>query len=175
MTQIPLQNLSFLHIDQRHQLICSPLGHFTGPQLRWPTLEKEAFSVMETAERMHWLLATTNGFDLHADYHKLIFLLSILTVDPDRSKPSLYKVIRWVVRLSAYNYICVHIKGVDNVWADLLGLWSAPEVVRRFVKISVLLSTSSKCSEWPSPFKIKSAQESNLVVRPSNLALKDDL
>lgn len=31
-------------------------------------------------------------------------------------------------------YLCTH-QGVDNVWADLPGRWSAPVVIRRLVKI----------------------------------------
>lgn len=175
VTQVPPEDLSLPHVDQRHQPLSFLSGHFTGPQLGWSTLEKEAFAIMATVERMHWLLATTDGFDLYTDHHNLIFLFDPLAVVPDLSQTSLRKVLRWAVRLSAYNYTCVHIKGVDNVWADLLGRWSAPVVIRRLVKIPPLPSSSSEDFEWPSPSEFKSAQESNSANRPSNFVLKDSL
>lgn len=65
-----------------------------------------------------------------------------LTVVSDLSQTSVLKDLRWAVRLSAYNYVCAHIKGDENVWADLLGRWSAPVVIRRLVSVPVLLSSS---------------------------------
>lgn len=76
---------------------------------------------MATVDRMHWLLATPDGFDLFTDHHNLIFLFDPLTVLLDLSQTSLRKVLYWAKHLSAYNYTCVHSQGVDSVWADLLG------------------------------------------------------
>lgn len=94
---------------------------------------------MAIVERIHWILATTDGLDLFTDHHNLIFLFGPLTVYSDHSQTSLRKVLRWAVHLSAYNCTGVHIKGVDKVWADLLGRCSAPAVIRRLVNIPIFL------------------------------------
>lgn len=98
---------------------------------------------MKTINRIHWILETIDGLDLFTDHQNLIFLFDQLEVVPDLSKSSLRKVLRWAVTPSEYNYMCVHIKRVDNVWTDLLGRWSAPSMVRRIVQVPVLNSSSS--------------------------------
>lgn len=114
-TQVPPSDLVKTHIDQRHSLLAFLSGHFTGPQLGWSTLEKEAFAIMATTERMHWILATPDGFDFYTDHRNPIFFFDPLAVVPDLSQTSIRKVLRWAERLRVYNYTCVHIKGVDNV------------------------------------------------------------
>lgn len=39
-------------------------GHFHDADHRWSIFEKEAYAIMATAERMHWLFATDRRFDL---------------------------------------------------------------------------------------------------------------
>lgn len=48
-----------------------------------------------------------------------------------------------------YDYTCFHIKGVENVWADLLGRWSAVKTVRRLVRVPELPSSTDPDFEWP--------------------------
>ena len=175
VTQVPPEDLRKPHVDQRHQPLCFLSGHFQGSSFGWSTLEKEASAIMSTIERMHWLLATPDGFDLHTDHHNLIFIFDPTAVANDLSQSSLRKVLRWAVRLSAYNYTCVHIPGADNVWADLLTRWSAPTVVRRLVQVPELPSSSSDDFDWPSLQEIAIAQAENDDSRPSNLVLVDDI
>lgn len=52
-------------------------GHFSGLQLDWYTLEKEACVILVTAGRLHWLLGISNGFDLYTDLSNLIFLFDL--------------------------------------------------------------------------------------------------
>lgn len=66
---------------------------------------------MSTTKRMHWLLATPDDFDYFTDHHNLVFIFDPHTVVTDLSQLSLRKVLRWAIRLSAYNYPCVHITG----------------------------------------------------------------
>lgn len=175
VTQVPPSDISKTHDDQRHQPLAFLSGRFTGPQLGWSTLEKEAFAIMATVDRMHWVLATPDGFDLFTDHHNLIFLFDPLAVVPDMSQTSLRKVLRWAVRLSMYNYTCVHIKGVDNVWADLLGRWSVPSTIRRLVHIPVLPSSSAADFDWPDPSGIADEQQRLHSTRPQGLIFSDGL
>lgn len=80
---------------------------------------------MATIEGMHWMLAYPQGFDMHTYHNNLIYIFDPTSVVTDISQTTIQKVLRWVVRLSVYNYTCIHINGPDHVWADLLGRWSA--------------------------------------------------
>ena len=118
---------------------------------------------------MHWIAATPSGFDLYTDHNNLIFLFDPLSVVPDLSQTTLRKVLRWAVRLSIYNYTCFHIKGSDNVWADLLGRWSAPSTVRRLVHIPELPSSSAEDFEWNTATVISTSQQTAASEMPPNL------
>lgn len=75
---------------------------------------------------MHWVLSNPDGFDIFTDHNNLVFLFDPLSVVPDIYQTTLRKVLRWATRLSAYNYTCVRIEGVENHWADLIGWWTKP-------------------------------------------------
>ena len=148
-TQVPNDDVHLPHQDKRHEPLAFLSGHFTDTQLRWSTLEKEAFSIMATIERMHWIASIPTGFDLYTDHNNLVFLFDPLSLAPDLSQSSLRKVIRWAVRLCIYNYACIHISGDDNVWADLLSRWFPQRTIRRLIHIPPLPSASAPEFEWP--------------------------
>lgn len=56
-------------------------------------------------ERLHWLVATKEGFDLHTDQKNLIFIFDPLRILPDLSVSTEHKVLRWTVRLSLFEYV----------------------------------------------------------------------
>lgn len=87
-----------------------------------------------------------------------LFSCSALSLAPDLSKSSLCKVVRWMVRLCAYNYICVHCNGQENVWADLLSQWCPSPIVRCLIKIPPLLSANAPDFKWPSRESIEDEQ-----------------
>ena len=120
-------------------------------------------------ERMHWLAATPDGFDLYTDRNNLIFLFDPLSVVSDLSQTTLRKVLRWAVLLSMYNYTCFHIKGANNVWADLLGRWSVTPTSRCPVRIPELPSSSATGFEWPTLQEIYQTQTDSENKRPGNL------
>lgn len=121
VTQVPFGDLSLAQAKQRHEPLAFISGRFSNREYRWSILEKEVYVILATVDRMHWALATTCGFDLFTDHNNLIFIFDPLSIMPDLSQSSLKKVLRWAVRMSIYNYTCVHISGEENVWADLLG------------------------------------------------------
>lgn len=65
--------------------------------MRWSILEKEAFAIMATLERPHWMAATPDGFDLYTNHHNLIFIFDPLSLLPDLSASVNRKVLRWAV------------------------------------------------------------------------------
>lgn len=81
--------------------------------------------------------------DLYIDQQNLIFLFDPLAVVPNLSQALSLNDLRWDIRLSAYINTCVHIKGVNKVWEDLLSPWSATSVIRRLVSIAVFPCSST--------------------------------
>lgn len=53
VTQIPMEDLSKLCYEQRHEPLAFLSGHFSDSSLRWSTIEKEAYAIMATVDRMH--------------------------------------------------------------------------------------------------------------------------
>ena len=173
VTQIPFSHVHQSHAEKQHDPLAFLSGHFTPTQLRWSTIEKEAFSVMATIERMHWLASSPAGFDLFTDHNNLIFIFDPLSLSPDLSQTSIRKVVRWAVRLCAYNYTCIHISGADNVWADLLSRWHIGFKIRRLITIPALPSASDAEFKWPSNEEIARVQSDS--TRPLHLRLEDGL
>ena len=131
--------------------------------------------MLASLERMHWLAATPNGFDLYTDHNNPIFLFDRLSVVSDLSQTTLRKFLRWAVRLSMYNYTCFHIKGADNVWAILLGGWSFTPIIRRLVRIPELPSSSASGFEWITLEEIYQTQTDSENQRPGNLVKVADV
>lgn len=119
-----MKDLDKFQIYHCHQPLCFLSAEFFRQQLGWSDPEKEADAFMATVERMHWLLATSAGFGLFTDNHHSNFLFDPLAAVSDLTQTSSLKVLRWDVRMSAYNYSGVHIRRVDNVLGYLLSRWS---------------------------------------------------
>ena len=175
VTQVPHGDLQKPHLEQQHSPLAFLSGRFNDTQLGWSVLEKEAYAVLATLERMHWVVATPEGFDLYTDHNDLVFLFDPLSIVPDLSQTTIRKVLRWAVRLSMYNYTCFHIKGAENVWADLLGRWSVRSTVRRLVTIPELPSTLGADFEWPTSGELLELQALFPETRPENLSVQDEL
>lgn len=105
-------------------------------------IEKETYAVLASVDCMHRIAACPAGFDIYTDHENLVFLYDHFSIVPDLSQISIRKVLSWVVCFSLYKYTFVHIKETDNMWADLLGRWSALFIARRSVRILELPSSS---------------------------------
>lgn len=133
-------------------------GRFTRTQLHWARLEKEAFSIIATVERLYCLAATLAGFDLLTYHNSLIFIFDPLAIHPDLTQSSVRKVLRWSIRLSSYNYTFIHIPGELNIWVDLLSRWIFPHTIRRRISIPPFLHLQD--FQWPSLSEIHDCQSS---------------
>lgn len=69
----------------------------------------------------------------------------------------------------------LHIKGIDNVWADLLGRWSAYLVGRHIFSVPVLVSSSDAEFDWPTPASFGAIQEQFITDEPINLQYVEGL
>ncbi len=74
-----------LHHNAQFAFLC---GRFNDTQFRWSILEDEAFAILATVEKMHWILATAPGFVLFTDHKNQIFMFDPLSVQPDLSASS---------------------------------------------------------------------------------------
>lgn len=100
VTQIPLEDVEKAHADKTHEPLALVPGHFNCIRLEWSTLETEAFGIMASVEKVHWLASCPEGFDLFTDHNKLIFIFDPIVIMPDLSQRDLRKVLRWAVHLS---------------------------------------------------------------------------
>lgn len=92
-------------------------------------MEKEAFAVLASFERSHWLAVCPAGFDLYTDHNNLLFPFDPAAIMSDIWQGVLRKVLQSAVRMTAYNYVCILIRSSDNIWADLLTRWSIPYTI----------------------------------------------
>lgn len=158
-TQVPIEDIHKPHADKRHEPLSFLSGRFDDTQLRWSTLEKEAYAIMASIDRMHWLASGSEGFDLFTDHNNLIFIFDPTSLVPDLTVAAIRKVIRWAVRLSMYAFECIHISGVDNTWADMMTRWSPPPTIRRVITIPPLPSANDDEFVWPTANSIAETQQ----------------
>lgn len=124
--------------------------------------EKEAFAFLVSFERSHRLLACPSGSDLYNDHNNLIFFFYPTAIMPDIRQSVLQKILQWVVRMITYIYVRIHIRGNDNIWADLLTRWSIYLAIRLLIEILSLLTTF-KDFVWTSTAFIRSCQDTRLI------------
>lgn len=140
----------------------------------WKTIEKEAYAILATTEKSNWLVTCAKGFDLFKDHNKIVFIFDPVYIMPDTSQLTTREVLRWAVRLSAYNFVCHHITGEDNVWTDLVSHWAMPMTIRRLVNIPPLPTTFSEF-EWPSIESIRRSVGAHYESKLAEVILKDGL
>lgn len=54
---------------------------------------KEAYAIMETLERSHWVASGLEGFYLYTDHNNLIFIFDPLALKPDIGQAAIRKVL----------------------------------------------------------------------------------
>lgn len=138
MTQNPYYDLSIPHNDQGYEPLAFYSGRFSEVQISSSTVEEEAFAVLASCDRAHWLAASPSGFDLYTDNNNLIFIFDRTSIQLDISQGSLRNVLRWAVQMSMYDYICIHIRGTDNIWAHVFTRWTIPVTISCLVSIPPL-------------------------------------
>lgn len=99
------------HPEQDHNPLGSHSSCFSTKKTGWFTLSKEALPVLAPTERLHGLATCSEGFHIFTDHNNMIFLFHPIEIIPDIGQAALHKVLRWAVRIFAYNYVCTHIHG----------------------------------------------------------------
>ena len=125
LTQIPPEDLSSPFADQHHSPLAFLSGSFSGSSTHWSTPEKEASGIINSVERLDYLLLRPQGFYVFTDHNNLVFIYNSEQALYALNSNSLNKVRRWGMLLSNFEYKIVHISGEDNCWADLLSRWGS--------------------------------------------------
>jgi transposase InsO family protein len=81
----------------------------SGPQLRWPTIQKEAYAVYYSITHLEYLLRDRT-FCLMTDHANLVYI----------NKSVNAMVQRWKMALGSYDFVVKHIQGIRNIVADFL-------------------------------------------------------
>jgi hypothetical protein len=128
LTQIDAQDLERSLHEQAHEPLAFLSGTFKGAESRWPTIEKEAYAVVESCKRLEYLLLRPKGFLIFTDHRNLTYIYDPKSVDSGIQKYRADKLQRWAVVMSTFQYTIQHVAGEDNVWGDLLSRWGAGAV-----------------------------------------------
>lgn len=164
---------------QSHQPLAFLSGSFTGAASRWPTIEKEAFAIVETCKRLEYLLLRPNGFRLFTDHRNLTYIFDPLSTNANMARYQVDKLQRWAMTLTMFKYTIKHITGEANVWGDLLSRWGATAAkvgsvkVRQVAVVDQVSPLQSKDFEWPSAEEIAAAQQASIASRAQDDSLPD--
>jgi hypothetical protein len=80
---------------------------------------------------MNWLLLRSDGFSMFTDHQNLIYVFNPHRYPSGISVHSAAKLIRWALKLPAYQYTIEYISGHENVWSDMMTRWAAPQPFAR--------------------------------------------
>ncbi|KAG4062024.1 hypothetical protein PC123_g3135 [Phytophthora cactorum] len=107
--------------DQQHRLLQYLSGTFTGSQLHWTVIEKEAFPIVMACDKLDYLLLRPEPFRMYCDHRNLIHVFA-----PHESvkKHIKGKLLRWAMKLMNFRYVVEHVPGPTNVWADMISRWA---------------------------------------------------
>lgn len=115
------------------------------------------------------------GLYLYTYQNNLIFLSDPIGILPDISQDALSKVLLCAVRMSMYDYTCIHIRGVYNIWADLLTRWTIPVSIHRLVSIPPLPNSFAADLAWTSATALRESQSDHAATRPPTAVVVGDL
>lgn len=160
-------------------------GSFRGAQLGWSTPDKEGFAIVESVERLRYLLIRPKGFRLFTDHRNLKFMYGASSTLKLNVKARLD---RWALKLQGYRFDIEHIAGEHNLWADLLSRWGANadrsmeakrtclKAVRKQSKRAERREAKPVCEpmsalEWPTADSIRCSQRN--AKRPKGVKLTE--
>ena len=163
-TQVPLLDAPKDPSEQDHVPLAFLSGKFTGAQLRWPIIEKEAYAIVESCKRLEYLLQRPGGFQLYTDHRNLIYIFNPLATDANMARYQVDKLQRWAMTLTTFTYSIQHVAGESNVWGDLLSRWGAekPDVNEVTVRALAVVKRVSPLGDaefqFPSEGEIRDVQ-----------------
>eukprot|EP00918_Siedleckia_nematoides_P015623 GHVU01033821.1.p1 GENE.GHVU01033821.1~~GHVU01033821.1.p1 ORF type:complete len:257 (+),score=17.26 GHVU01033821.1:363-1133(+) len=124
-------------------------GQFKGAQLRWSTLEREAYAVRTVLLRFEFLFYRRKGIIILTDHRNLEFLLGKESKKdfPPYVKDKLY---RWYLTIMSIPYRIRYLPGEANDWADLLSRWGSSDPT----STATINALEGSRLPWPEPDKV---------------------
>jgi hypothetical protein len=120
VTQAEAAELQKPVLQQLHKPMAFVSGRFTGAQLKWPTVEKEGFAILQTLTRCSHILRRPRGFELFTDHRNLQFLFSNDPTIAQLKRQSADRLERWMIILRGFNFCIQHVDGEDNIVSDMM-------------------------------------------------------
>lgn len=143
-------------------------GSFKNSAANWSMPEKEGFAIVEAMTRFDYI---TLGRQVHifTDHANLIIMYDPTGVSNSLPRYAVNKLMRWAIKLSAFNYMIEHIPGESNDWADMLSRWAnherteiqASRVRLQSLMLAPISPSLSESYEWPRPKDIIKCQPRN--------------
>lgn len=107
MTQLDSDALSKPISEKQHKTLDLHSKAFAGASTRWSVPQKDAYGLIDAADRFNYLSLCDRPFRIFTDHISLLFS---------------------VLRMNSSNYIIEQITGHLNIWADMITRWDAPSV-----------------------------------------------
>ena len=127
-------------VDGKEQPIAFLSKAFVGTQLKWATIQKEAYAIFYCCKNLHSLLSDRK-FSILTDHRNLLHL-------KENSNPV---IVRWAVALSELDFTLGFIAGTNNIIADFMSrlcdnnMLETPSVVAPLTNISASVIASYHC------------------------------
>jgi transposase InsO family protein len=173
LTQVKRWNSAISVAEQDHDLLVCLAGLFKGAEFNWSVTEKEAYPIVRACSNLAYLLEREKGFRIFCDHSNLIQIFSPKKEVKAHIKGKLQ---RWALKIVGARYSIEHIRGEDNVWADIVSRWGQPtpaecaSVKRVTTRSAPVLSELRPLQDenfvWPVAADIARAQEEHRAVAP---------
>lgn len=103
--------------------INEPIG-FLGSALKkaeknWTTFAQEAFVIFQTFKKMDYSLQGHRDVGIFTEHRNLLLTFAPLVMEPSLGRHIVTNVQRWALFLSKFGCTIEHIRGEDNVFADI--------------------------------------------------------
>ncbi|XXQ35702.1 Reverse transcriptase domain-containing protein [Plasmodiophora brassicae] len=186
LSQIPPEDIDLPYGEQHHEPLSFISGTFRGSQLKWATIEKEAYAIIEGCYRLrHFISMSKLALRIFTDHRNLVFILNPASV-ARISRTTGDRLERWRLQIIDLDFHIEHIAGEDNVWADLATRWGvalqplssfSPPSFRsiRHMAINLDFDDYKMTDEfiWPSVDEISNAQTD--YIRQHDLSAVSDI
>ena len=101
--------------EQQHEPLRTFSGEFRHNTVKWSTIEKESYPIIEALQEWESYLLCPQGFRIYCDHANLVTMWKPESVSPSLSKSALDKVYRWLYMLSSFKVISMeHLPGQHN-------------------------------------------------------------
>jgi RNase H-like domain found in reverse transcriptase len=135
VTQIDEKQLDLSMEGQGHQPLAFLSDDFKGTQIRWTVPEKEGFAIVDTVNKVDYLLLGHDEFSILSDHLNLTYIYNLLLADPTLARLVVHKLQRLALKIALFSYRMEHVMGELNYWTDLMTRWRVGWVEGSEIKV----------------------------------------